>query len=95
MRNILFMLDEALLSISPVGCGQLVKMLITLEPHGIFASFAFLFILTLSSHLYAKRCRGSWEDLKRRKLPKITKSRLNKKKMKIEIIIKKEEAIYS
>ena len=27
--------DEALLSISPVGHSQLVKMLITLEPHGI------------------------------------------------------------
>ena len=46
----------SLLSISPAGRGQLVKMLITLEPHGIFGSiFAYLFILTLSSHWYAKR----------------------------------------
>ena len=36
-------------------CGQLVKMLITLEQHDIFGSnFAYLFILTLSSHWYAK-----------------------------------------
>ena len=31
-------MNEALLSISLAGCGQLVKMLITLEPHGIFGS---------------------------------------------------------
>ena len=31
-----FLMDEALLSISPAGRGELVKMLITLEPHGIF-----------------------------------------------------------
>ena len=44
-------MDDALLSMSPVGRGQLVKMLITLEPHGIFGSnFAYLSILTLSSH---------------------------------------------
>ena len=43
-------MDEALLSISPAGSGQLVKILITLESHGIFRSnFAYLFILTLSS----------------------------------------------
>ena len=48
-----FLMDEALLSISPAGSGQLVKILITLESHGIFRSnFAYLFILTLSSHLY-------------------------------------------
>ena len=28
--------DEASPSISPAGRGQLVKMLITLEPHGVF-----------------------------------------------------------
>ena len=35
-----FLMDKALLSISPAGCGQLVKMLITLDPHaiGIFGS---------------------------------------------------------
>ena len=33
-----FMMDEALLCISPVGCCQLVKMLITLEQHDIFGS---------------------------------------------------------
>ena len=30
-----FLMDGALLSISSASCGQLVKMLITLEPHGI------------------------------------------------------------
>ena len=44
-------MDEALLSIGLVGCGQLVKMLRTLEPHSISGSnLAWLFILTLSSH---------------------------------------------
>ena len=36
--------DEASPSISQASCGQLVKMLITLEPN--------LYILTLSSHCY-------------------------------------------
>ena len=31
-----FLMDEGLLSINPTCCGQLVKMLITLEPYGIF-----------------------------------------------------------
>ena len=31
-------MDKALLSISPACCGQLVEMLITLEPRGIFES---------------------------------------------------------
>ena len=38
------LMEKGLLSISPACCGQLVKMLITLEPHGIFGSnFAYLF----------------------------------------------------
>ena len=46
-------MDEALLSISPAGRGQIVKILITLEPHGIFGSnFSYLFS-TLSCHWYA------------------------------------------
>ena len=49
-------IDEAFLSISLSRRGQLVKVLITLEPHDILGSnFAYLFILTLSSHWYAKR----------------------------------------
>ena len=41
--------DEAFLSISQAGHGQLVKMLITLEPHGIFSlNFAYLYIVRLS-----------------------------------------------
>ena len=43
-------MDEGLLSIRSAGCGQLVKLLMTLEPHGIFGSnFAYLCILKLSS----------------------------------------------
>ena len=51
-------MDESLLSISLAGSGHLVKMLITLEPHGILRSnFAYLYILSLSSHWFAKwRC---------------------------------------
>ena len=37
-NNIFFLLDEALLNIRQAGRGQLVKILITLEPHGIFWS---------------------------------------------------------
>ena len=41
-----FLKNEALLSISPAGRGQLVQMLITLEPHGIFGSnFEYQYIL--------------------------------------------------
>ena len=48
--------DEASPSIILAGQALLVKMLITLEPHGIFASnFVYLCILTLSSHCHAKR----------------------------------------
>ena len=51
-----FKVDEGLLSISTACFGHLVKILITLEPYGIFGSkFAYLFILILSSHWYAKR----------------------------------------
>ena len=40
------MIDEGLLSTIPAGCGQLVKMLITLEPNCIFGSnYAYLFII--------------------------------------------------
>ena len=42
-----FLMDEALLSISPAGRGQLVRMIITLEPHCIFeTNFACLYTLT-------------------------------------------------
>ena len=37
-------MDMALLSTSPAGCGNLVKMLINLDPHGICGSnIAYLF----------------------------------------------------
>ena len=76
-------MDEALLSISRAGRGQLVKMLITLEPHGTFGSnLAYLkklFILTLSSHWYKNGNEDAgW------KMPKNTKSML--KNMPIVII---------
>ena len=45
-----FLRGEALLSINTAGHGHLVKMLINLEPHGIFGSkFAYLIILKLHS----------------------------------------------
>ena len=47
--------DEASPNIILAGQAILVKMLITLEPHGIFGSnFVYLCILTLSSHCYEK-----------------------------------------
>ena len=52
-------MNEGLLSISPACCGQLVKILITLKPNGIFWSdFAYLFTLWLSSQWYAIRWGG-------------------------------------
>ena len=47
-------MDEALLSSSPAGHGYLVKMLVALEPHGIFGSnFAHLL-----SPLFFKKASG-------------------------------------
>ena len=47
--------DEASPSIILAGRVLLVKMIITLEPHGIFGSnFVYLFILALYSHWYEK-----------------------------------------
>ena len=47
--------DEASQSIILAGQALLVKMIITLEPHGEFGSnFVYLCILTLSSHWYEK-----------------------------------------
>ena len=37
-------MNEALLSIISNSCGQLVKMLITLEPHGIF-DYTYIFLI--------------------------------------------------
>ena len=48
--------DKALQSIIVAGRGLLVKMLITLLPYHIFwSNFAYLYILTLLRHWYAKR----------------------------------------
>ena len=50
--------DKASPSISEASHGKLVKMRTTLEPRGLFwSNFAYLYILTLSRHLYAKRRR--------------------------------------
>ena len=47
--------NEASPSIILAGQALLVKMRLTLEPHGIFGSnFVYLCILTLSSHWYKK-----------------------------------------
>ena len=57
MCNILYMMDEALLCIT--GRGQLVKMLITLEPNGILGSnFAYLFIFNIVQPLVCKSVAG-------------------------------------
>ena len=46
-----FLMDEGLLSIISAVCGQLVKILIILEPHGILGlTFAYSFILTFAEH---------------------------------------------
>ena len=57
VRNSRFLMDEALLSISQAGRGQFVKMLITLEPHGILGpNFAYLYISSnIFGHWFAKR----------------------------------------
>ena len=48
--------DEASSSIILAGRALLVKMLITLEPSGMFTSnFVYLCTLTLSDHCHAKR----------------------------------------
>ena len=47
-----FLIGMGLLSNYPACCGQLVKILITLEPYGILGlNFAYFFILILSSLL--------------------------------------------
>ena len=52
--------DEASPSIILAGQALLVKMLITLEPRGIFGSnFIYLCILTFSSHWYEKGDKAS------------------------------------
>ena len=57
--------DEALLSISH---GQLVKMFITLGPHGIFSlNFAYLNILRLSSVYQIKLNKNRQQELCRSK----------------------------
>ena len=63
-------MDDTLLSISPAGCGQLVKMLITLEPRGIFGSN---FALSLLKHCLAIDMQNGGEAL-----PKIVRSMIGK-----------------
>ena len=49
------MIDEGLLSIISAGCGQLVKMLITLGSRGIFGSnFPYLFIRGFAEHHFGQ-----------------------------------------
>ena len=57
-------MDECLLSIISVGCGQLVKMLITLEPHSIFGSkFAYI--------IYFEHCQVTGMENGDKALPSI------------------------
>ena len=51
MRTHSFLIDIGLLSNCPARCGQLVKILITIEPYRNFGSnFAYAFISILSIH---------------------------------------------
>ena len=53
--------DEASPSITLAGRALLMKMLITLELHGIFCSYVVYFcILTLSNRWYAKQRASIW-----------------------------------
>ena len=54
MRNGLFLRDVALLSIRPAGRGQLVNMIITLEPHTMFGSNRMLVYLNIVQQLICK-----------------------------------------
>ena len=40
-NHLSFLMDEGLLSIISASCGQLVKNIITLDPHGIFGTYLF------------------------------------------------------
>ena len=56
--------DKASPSIIFAGRAHLVKMLITLETHGIFGSnFVYYCILTLSSRWYVKRAEASQSSI--------------------------------
>ena len=56
-RNSLLM-DDALLSISPTGRDQLVKMIITLQPHCIFGSnYAYFYLFYLCPATSAWVCK--------------------------------------
>ena len=56
-----FVKDEALLRINLAGDGQLVKMLIPLEPRIFGSNFVYLYITTLYNHWYSKCRRGFTE----------------------------------
>ena len=63
MQNHLFVMTS-LLSISPACSGQIVKMLITLEPCGIFGSkFAYIFIIWLARSISICRSRPRHEGI--------------------------------
>ena len=52
-----FLIDMDLLCYCPACCGQLMKILITLEPYWIFElNFAYLFNSILSSHPVMQNC---------------------------------------
>ena len=50
-----FLIEEGLLSIISAGCGHLVKMLISFEPHGIFGPI-FTYLL---SPAFSKKSGGT------------------------------------
>ena len=54
-----YLLDEGLLSNISAGCGQLVKMLLTLEPHGMFELILFNIVQPLVCKMVRRLCRTS------------------------------------
>ena len=64
-----FLVDEALLSISPADHGQLGKMLVSLEPHGIFGSNCILNYIKSVQPLECKTVAWLLGEFKSRTLP--------------------------
>ena len=57
-------MDKALLSISPADRNQLVTMLITLEPHGIFGSNCILIYFKIVQSLVCKTATRALGEFK-------------------------------
>ena len=71
------MIGEALLSISPADRSQLVKMIIILEPHGIFGSYCLVEYTYFFKNRPATGIRNG-DEAAGRNLPKIIKKTILK-----------------